>query len=156
MAIVYILKKYIELKSKHYELDILYRNKLSELEAAYKHGHRGKIDDKLLQYSQEQVKVLLEVYRTLYEGQLSESTSAENFQEIISDSDKKILKPITDYRAFLSKKITDPVYTVHSILAQFKESTSKESLISFLKFRHEFFRLMQRAIENVQTRCTKA
>ncbi|HEU0050104.1 MAG TPA: hypothetical protein VFQ43_21115 [Nitrososphaera sp.] len=97
-------------------------------EIAAENTRRGKIDDTLFQYSKLQCSELLEVHRMLYEsGEITETLDVADFVKKIKEADQRILKPLTDFRAFLDEPVRQLIYPVHNMLEQFKYNPSKDA-----------------------------
>lgn len=134
-SFAYFVKQYLDL-----------RNKLKEIDATYKKAYRGKLDDKLIEYSALQVKSLLEAYRMLCENPAIQKAPYTQFSKAITRADALVMTPFTAYAPFLNESIKVHIYGIHNILEQFKHNPSEASVKQFFDFQHEFFRLIEEAI----------
>jgi hypothetical protein len=116
-------------------------------------ARREKIDDALLQYSKLQCSEFLEVYRMLYEaGEITETVNVDDFVKIIKEADQRILKPLTDFSAFVDEEdMKKLIYPVHNILDQFKYNPSRDAIKAFIDFRQSFYGLIASAINQIQS-----
>jgi len=88
----------------------------------------------------------------LYEkGEITETVDVADFVKIIKEADRRILKPLTDFRSVIDEPIRKLIYPVHNILDQFQHNPSRNAIKAFLDFRRSFYDLIISAINQIQS-----
>lgn len=145
-SIIYLLKKYVDLKSK-----------VETITAEYRIVQRAKIDDQLLRYAEAQIPALWRSYRLLYEGGITESLEANEFVTIITEADEAIEKPYTDYTHVINPQVSASIKKVRNVLDQYKYSPSKRAIKHFLdlELKERFYQLVKDAELAIKAQCIK-
>lgn len=152
LAIVlgYFAKRYFDLKNKLKEIEATHRKKLDEITTNYKMTHRSKIDDRLIEYAPIQIKALLEAYRKLYEGEVELSVKSFTNPNIIQEAEEMIMKPFTEFSAYLNDPTKSCIYSIHNFLEQFKYDPSENSIRNFKELKGKFYNdFIQTAIKTI-------
>lgn len=74
----------------------------------------------LRKYAALQEQALIQAFRMLFEEVNLKALTQTEFERVVSQADDLILKPFTEYRAYLDSKVISKFYDIHNVLAQFK------------------------------------
>jgi len=110
-------------------------------------------DDALHKYASLQENAMLRAYRLLYEGKNIKDLTQKELEAVVSEADDIIMKPFTEYRAYLDDEIIFKIYDLHNILAQYKphqtlksHQLSSEAKNNLFNYKNKFLK----QVENIR------